>query len=99
MAEARLAALAARGQSVWIDLLSRAFVSSGELAGMIAADSVTGLTSNPTNFQKAIAGGDYDEEITERLQRIDDARAIFFELAIEDVRAACDVFAPVFEAT
>jgi len=99
MAESRLGALHARGQSVWIDLLSRAFVSSGELQRMVDEDSVTGLTSNPTIFQKAVASGDYDAAVVDSLERTSDPREIFFELAIEDVQAACDVFAPVFEAT
>jgi transaldolase len=99
MSDSRLARLAARGQSVWIDLLSREFVGSGELGAMVAHDSVTGLTSNPTIFQKAISGGHYDDEMLECLKRTDDPKEIFHELAIGDVRAACDVLAPVFEAT
>src|ERR1700722_4386620 len=99
MAESRLGALHAAGQSVWIDLLSRGFVASGELKRMVDEDSVTGLTSNPTIFQKAIAGGDYDAAVVASLSQTSDPREIFFELAIEDVRAACDVLAPVFAAT
>jgi transaldolase len=100
MANAKLAALAARGQSIWIDLLSRELVASGELAEMVADKSVTGLTSNPSIFQKAIAGGgDYDDQIRELLSQTDDPREIFFALAIEDVRAACDVLRPVWERT
>ena len=96
MSESRLAALAARGQSVWIDTLSRQFVRSGELGRLVAADAVTGLTSNPTIFQKAIASGSYDEDIRARLAHTDDPREIFHELALGDVREACDVFAPVY---
>jgi transaldolase len=100
MANPRLAALAARGQSVWIDLLSRELVASGQLAHMVDELSVTGLTSNPSIFQKAIAGGgDYDEQILELLKETDDPRAIFFELAVDDVRAACDVLRPVWDRT
>jgi transaldolase len=100
MPESRLDAVAAAGQSVWIDLLSRDFVHSGELGRMVAEDAVTGLTSNPTIFQKAIAGGGaYDEQISRLLQTTDDPRAIFFELAITDVRDACDVLRPVWDRT
>jgi len=99
MAESRLGALHARGQSVWIDLLSRGLVASGGLKRMVDEDSVTGLTSNPTIFQKAIAGGDYDAAVVASMTRTSDPREIFFELAIEDVRAACDVFAPVFASS
>ena len=100
MAKSRLHELAARGQSVWIDLLSREFVHSGELGRMIEEDAVTGLTSNPSIFQKAIAGGtDYDEQIRECLETETDPRKIFFKLAIVDVQDACDVLRPVFDGT
>ena len=66
MTETRLATLAARGQSIWLDLLSRELVGSGELARLVAEDSVTGLTSNPSIFQKAILeSDDYDEQLHE----------------------------------
>ena len=65
---------------------------------MIDEDAVTGLTSNPSIFQKAIAGGgDYDEQIAELLETTDDPREIFFALAVDDVRDACDVLRPVWE--
>jgi transaldolase len=100
MAESRLHELAARGQSVWIDLLSREFVHSGELGRMIEEDAVTGLTSNPSIFQKAIASGtDYDDQIRECLETESDPRKIFFKLAITDVQDACDVFRPVWDRT
>jgi transaldolase len=98
--ESRLDKVAARGQSVWIDLLSREFVASGELQRMVDEDAVTGLTSNPSIFQKAIAGGDeYDAQIKKCLEDTDDPRAIFTALAIDDVRDACDVLRPVWERT
>src|SRR4051812_32469194 len=100
MANARLAALAARGQSIWIDLLSRKLVSSGDLQELVDDKSVTGLTSNPSIFQKAIAeGGDYDDGIRELLDGTEDPRDIFSALAVEDVRAACEVLRPVWERT
>ena len=100
MAESRLHQLAARGQSVWIDLLSRELVHGGELARMIEEDAVTGLTSNPTIFQKAIAGGDdYDEQIAELLETEHESRRLFFALAITDVQDAADVLRPVWERT
>jgi transaldolase len=100
MAESRLAQVAARGQSVWIDLLSRELVHSGELQRMIDDDSVTGLTSNPSIFEKAIAhGNDYDEQIRECLEETNDPREIFMRLAVEDVRDACDVLRPVWDRT
>ena len=63
MAKSRLHELAARGQSVWFDTLSRDLVHSGELKRMMEEDAVTGVTSNPTIFQKALSPGDaYDEQ-------------------------------------
>jgi transaldolase len=98
MAESRLDAIQARGQSVWIDLLSRDLVQTGELQDLIDDKAVTGLTSNPTIFQKAIAGGgSYDDQISSLLEDTDDPRVIFFALAVDDVRDACDVFRPVWE--
>jgi transaldolase len=100
MPKSRLHRLAERGQSVWIDNLSRELVHGGGLQRLIDEDAVTGVTSNPTIFQKAIAGGtDYDEQIRASLEELDDPRAIFFRLAIDDVRDACDVLRPVWEAT
>ncbi|HEY3921850.1 MAG TPA: transaldolase [Gaiellaceae bacterium] len=100
MAKRRLEQLAARGQSVWIDNLSRELVHGGGLQRLIDDDAVTGVTSNPTIFQKAIAHGeDYDEQIKSLLGQTDDPRKIFFALAEDDVRDACDVFKPVWERT
>jgi transaldolase len=92
--------LAARGQSIWIDFLSREFVREGELQRMIEEDAVTGITSNPTIFQQAIAKGtDYDDELSGYLESdLDDVEA-FFRLALTDVRDACDVLRPVWEET
>jgi transaldolase len=100
MAKSRLHELAERGQSVWIDFLSREFVHGGELARMVDEDAVTGLTSNPSIFQSAIAKGrDYDDQLTELLATTDDPSEVFFALAVDDVRDACDVMRPVWERT
>jgi transaldolase len=100
VAKSRLHELAARGQSVWIDNLSRNLVHEGGLQRLIDEDAVTGVTSNPTIFQKAIGAGDaYDDQLKELLGDTDDPREIFFALAIDDVRDACDVFRPVWDET
>ena len=79
MAKSRLDEVAARGQSVWFDTLSRDLVHSGELARMMKDDAVTGVTSNPTIFQKALAHGNaYDEQIKELYAQTDDVTEIFF---------------------
>ena len=100
MSASRLDQLSARGQSVWIDNLSRSLVHEGGLRQLIEEDAVTGVTSNPTIFQKAIANGeDYDEQLRGLLREADDPKAIFFRLAEDDVRDACDVFRPIWERT
>ena len=96
----RLQKLAAAGQSIWIDNLSRSLVHGGGLQRLIDEDAVTGVTSNPTIFQKAISHGeDYDSQLRELVGTIDDARQVFFRLAEDDVRDACDVLRPVWERT
>src|SRR3954471_11094943 len=98
MPESRLHKVADRGQSVWFDTLSRDLVSSGELARMMKEDAVTGITSNPTLFQKALSQGNaYDEQLKELLSETDDPSEIFFRLALDDIRNACDVLAPAHE--
>jgi transaldolase len=85
---------------VWIDFLSREFVHGGGLARMVDEDAVTGMTSNPSIFQSAIAKGrDYDEQMRELLATTEDPAEIFFALAVEDVRDACDVMRPIWDAT
>ncbi len=98
MPESRLDKVAARGQSVWFDTLSRDLVHSGELKRMMKDDAVTGVTSNPTIFQKALSQGTaYDKQLKELLAETDDATEIFFRLALDDIRDACDVLAPAHE--
>jgi transaldolase len=93
----RLHQLSALGQSVWIDFLSRELLESGALAQAVKGDAVVGVTSNPTIFAKALAGGDaYDEQIA---ASAGDARGVFLELATRDVTSACELFRPVWEQT
>src|SRR5665213_335512 len=93
--------LAEQGQSVWLDYISRDLLTSGELKRMIAEDNVTGMTSNPTIFQKAIAqGSDYDDQIRELLAGgVDDPADIFMALAVTDIQHAADILRPVHERT
>ena len=98
MAESRLHELSARGQSVWIDYLSRDMLEQGELKRLMDEDAVVGVTSNPTIFQKAISHGNaYDEQLKELLPHEDDAKEIFLQLAVRDVEAALDQLAAVHE--
>jgi transaldolase len=92
--------LAALGQSVWLDFLSRDLLHSGELARMMDEDAVTGVTSNPTIFQKAIShGSDYDEQIQELLATEHDPKEIFLQLSARDVAEACDLMRSVWDGT
>ncbi|HET6440311.1 MAG TPA: transaldolase family protein, partial [Anaeromyxobacter sp.] len=90
------------GQSPWYDSLRRAILLSGELARYVEDDGLTGLTTNPAIYHKAIAGGgnDYASALARLLPRADlDAKAIYELLAIEDIRAAADLLRPVYDRT
>ncbi len=88
------------GQSPWYDYITRDLLASGELARLIRDDGLRGMTSNPTIFEKAIAGSRlYDDEIRSLTDLGKGAGEIFETLAIADVRAACDLFAPVYRET
>jgi transaldolase len=98
MAKSRLHELSELGQSVWIDYLSRQLLQSGKLERMLEEDAVVGVTSNPTIFQKAIAGGDaYDEQMREVLAEEQDAKEVFLKLAVQDVQNACDLLRKVWD--
>jgi transaldolase len=98
MAKSRLHELSELGQSVWIDYLSRQLLQSGKLERMLEEDAVVGVTSNPTIFQKAIAGGDaYDEQMREVLADEQDAKEVFLKLAVQDVQNACDLLRKVWD--
>ena len=88
------------GQSLWIDDITREMLDSGRLAQMIAELSVTGLTSNPTIFEKAVGkGSDYDEAIETLLRKGLSDEGLFFELALDDLKRAADLFLPVHKRT
>ena len=94
--------LSAAGQSVWYDNIQRSMLTSGMLTQMIAEDDLRGITSNPTIFEKAIGGSaDYDEALRRELQRDpqQSSRALFFTLAIEDIRDAAKALRPTYDAT
>src|SRR5438093_11398959 len=100
MSETRLQELSTRGQSIWLDYLSRDILESGKLAGMMDRDAVVGVTSNPTIFQKAIAAGNaYDEQLKELLEREEDLKEIVPALSAEEVEGAVELLRPVGEAT
>ena len=88
------------GQSVWLDNITRELLTSGTLHHYISELSVTGLTSNPTIFDKAIKGGDfYDAAIDQKTAEGKSGEALFFELALEDLTQAADLLRPIHDAT
>src|SRR5919197_293250 len=100
MAKSRLHELSGKGVSVWFDTLSRDLVQTGELKRMMDDDSVVGVTSNPTIFQKALSSGNaYDADMKKLLESTDDPTEIFFSLALQDIRDACDVLKPAYDAS
>src|SRR2546421_5169145 len=99
MADSNLHKLSKRGQSVWIDSLSRTMLESGELARLMKEDAVVGVTTNPTIFQKAMSeGGAYDEQLKELIENEADPKEIFLQLSARDVEMALDLLAPLHEA-
>ncbi len=93
-------ALAELGQSLWLDNITRPLLDSGTLARYIEELDVTGLTSNPTIYDKAIGGSDaYDAQIADAAHAGKGGEDTFFELALDDLRRAADLFRPVHDRT
>jgi transaldolase len=89
-----------RGQSLWLDNITRNLLRTGVLRRYIDELAVTGLTSNPTIFDHAIKNSkDYDDAIKRKLTQGESGEQLFFELALEDVTAAADLFRPVYDQT
>ena len=99
MSENRLQRLHDAGQSIWLDFIDRSILRNGELARRIREDALTGMTSNPTIFEKALAEGTaYDDQL--RGATTGSTAMELFELVeTSDVRDACDIFMPVYEST
>ncbi len=96
----RLKALADAGVSIWLDDLSRDRINTGNLADLIENSNVVGVTTNPTIFAAALSKGNaYDDQIRELAERDSDVADTIKALTTDDVRNACDVLAPVYEAS
>ncbi len=102
----RIAAITATGQSVWFDNIRRGLLTSGEFERMVREDGLTGVTSNPSIFEKAIVGStDYDVALAAAREAAaasgvtPDVEAVYEGLAITDLRQAMDVLRPVYEDT
>ncbi|PYN24769.1 MAG: transaldolase, partial [Candidatus Rokuibacteriota bacterium] len=89
-----------QGQSLWLDNITRDLLDSGTLARYIDQLSVTGLTSNPTIFDHAIKNSSaYDAAIRKKVKEGKSGEDLFFELALEDLTRAADLFRPIWERT
>ena len=96
----RLKTLADAGVSIWLDDLSRERIESGNLAELVRDKSVVGVTTNPTIFAGAIADGErYDEQVRSLVEQGEPVDRVIFELTTDDVRNACDIFAPVADGS
>ena len=97
----RLRALHDAGVSIWLDTLSRELLDSGEFKALIADSAVTGATSNPTIFAKAITGSDsYDGQLKAAVDAgVRDPQELFFAIALDDVGRAADLLLPAYEAS
>jgi transaldolase len=90
--------LTSLGQSLWYDNIQRKLLETGKLKSLIEAGDVRGVTSNPTIFQNAIAKtNDYDAALIPLAKEGWDAEKIFWQLAIEDIQQACDLFRPLYD--
>src|SRR3989442_10195231 len=88
-----------QGQSLWLDNIRRQLITSGELA-RLRDEGVSGVTSNPTIFEKAVSGStDYDEALVHLVRAGHKPEEILWELMLEDISAAADVFRPIYDRT
>jgi transaldolase len=96
----RLREIEALGQSIWIDNISRELLDEGTMRRLVEEDGISGVTSNPTIFEKAMGHSDrYDDAFREELDETRDPQEIFERLAYRDIRDAADVLRPVFDRT
>jgi len=96
---AKLHELAELGQAIWLDYIRRSFITTGELQALIEK-GLRGVTSNPTIFDKAIAGSaDYDEDLKRLAEQGESETEIYEELVLDDIRRTADMLRPVYERT
>ncbi|MFV0460578.1 MAG: transaldolase [Actinomycetales bacterium] len=96
----QLQALSDAGVSIWLDDLSRELIESGELSALVDASNVVGVTTNPTIFAAALSKGDrYADQVSELATAGVDVAEAIFQITTEDVRRACDLLRPVYDAT
>ena len=96
----RLREIEALGQSIWIDNLNRQLLVGGTLRELVEQDGISGVTSNPTIFEKGMGHSDlYDDDFREVVAETDDIEEIFERLALGDIREGADILRPTFDAT
>jgi transaldolase len=96
----RLREIEALGQSIWIDNLNRQLLVEGTLRELVEQDGISGVTSNPTIFEKGMGHSDlYDDKFRELVAETDDIEEIFERLALDDIRDGADILRPTFDAT
>jgi transaldolase/transaldolase/glucose-6-phosphate isomerase len=96
----KLKQLQGLGQSIWLDSFDREMLDSGKLKKMMDEDGISGITSNPSIFEKAIRNStDYDEDIRSLLIKKRNYDSVFFSLAVKDIQRACDLFEPLYQKT
>ena len=96
----RTQSVKAFGQSFWLDNIHRREIHDGTIKRLIDDDGISGITSNPTIFMKAVSSGnDYDAQISTLAQQGKNARAIYYQITIDDIREAGNLLRPVFEHT
>jgi transaldolase len=100
MATNHLREITEQGQAIWLDNVSRALVEDGALAKLISEDGLTGVTSNPTIFEKAIGGSDrYEADLAEAARNTSDAEELFLEVGLQDIRAGAELLRGVYDRT
>src|SRR5215470_13518585 len=88
------------GQSVWLDYIRRSLITSGELMRLRDEDGLRGVTSNPTIFEKAIAGStDYKDILEDPASRALDPKSLFEKIAVRDIQDAADLLRPVYDTS
>src|SRR5215218_5488975 len=96
----RLREIEALGQAIWIDNLNRQLLDDGTLRALVEQDGISGVTSNPTIFEKGMGHSDrYDDAFREIAAETSDPQQVFERLALQDVREAADLLRPTFDAT
>uniref|UniRef100_A0ACD5GNH6 Transaldolase n=1 Tax=Desertifilum tharense IPPAS B-1220 TaxID=1781255 RepID=A0ACD5GNH6_9CYAN len=100
MTSNHLLEIAAYGQSIWMDNLTRDLIESGELKRMVDEGEIQGITSNPSIFEKAIAGNQlYDADIEAGIKAKKSVQEIYESLVFSDIRNACDILRPIYDST